>query len=245
MQSGPIRACRMRSDLDRILFPYLRFEREPAWNRFSTFVSDRVNLTHMINKFWLAFLPIFMAVNAIGLLPMFINFTINLEKKQIQKIIIQSVITATAVSIVFLAAGKAILDILGVTTADFLIAGGALLFVISLDDLLSMEKKSQQIDLESLGAVPLGVPLIVGPAVLTTILLLVPQYGATITILAIIANILISGLMFWLSAPIISVLGNSGAKTISKIGDLLLAAISIMMIRKGIVMILTQFKDVL
>ena len=83
--------------------------------------------------------------------------------------------------------------------------------------------------------------MIVGPAVLTTILILVPQQGIIATISATIANILIAGVMFWLSGPIIRILGNSGAKTLAKVGDLLLAAIAIMMIRKGILLILAQY----
>ncbi len=195
-----------------------------------------------MDKFWLAFIPIFVAVNAIGLLPMFISFTFNLEKNQVRRIIVQSVISATAVAIVFLIGGSAILNVLGITVSDFLIAGGVLLFIISLSDLLTMERLPQQIDPTSLGAVPLGVPLIVGPAVLTTILLLVPQYGALITIAALVANILIAGLMFLLSTPIIRALGNSGALVLSKIGDLLLAAIAVMMIRRGIEEILIQLR---
>ena len=116
-----------------------------------------------MEKFWLAFLPIFMAVNAVSLLPLFVSFTSRLKTKQVHRIIIESVITATIVAVLFLAAGSALLSVLGITVADFLIAGGALLFVIALDDLLSAEKKVRQIDKESLGAVPLGVPLIVGP----------------------------------------------------------------------------------
>ena len=196
-----------------------------------------------MESFWLTFIPIFMAVNAIGLLPMFITFTLNLDKRQVNRIIIQSGISATAVAIVFLVAGSAILKVLGITVSDFLIAGGALLFIISLGDLLAVERVPKQVDPDSLGAVPLGVPLIVGPAVLTTILMLVPQHGALITIAAIIANILIAGLMFWFSHPIIRALGNSGALILSKIGDLLLAAIAVMMIRRGIELILSQFRS--
>jgi len=92
-----------------------------------------------------------------------------------------------------------------------MIAGGALIFVIALTDLLTVEgTKSQQVDPESLGAVPLGVPLIVGPAVLTTILILVPQQGVIPVIAATIVNILVAGLMMWFSQPN-QALGKSGA----------------------------------
>jgi multiple antibiotic resistance protein len=188
-------------------------------------------------KFWLCFFPIFMAVNVIGVLPMFMTFTEGLEKSKIRHIIIQSVITASIVALFFMAVGKIILNFLGITVSDFMIAGGTLLFIISLNNLLSMEKQARQIDPESLGAVPLGVPLIVGPAVFTTILILMNEHGPVATVTALITNIMIVGAAFWASEPIIRVLGKSGAKTVSKIADLLLAAIAVMMIRKGLLML--------
>lgn len=188
-----------------------------------------------MTEFWLSFLPIFMAVNAIGLIPIFISFTIGLHRDQVQKIILETVITAAAVALVFLAIGSFLFRILGITVSDFMIAGGALIFVIALTDLLTVEgAKSQQVDPESLGAVPLGVPLIVGPAVLTTILILVPQQGVLPVIAATVSNIAIAGLMMWFSHPIIRLLGKSGARAIAKVSDLILAAIAVMMIRRGL-----------
>ncbi|MGZ3595180.1 MAG: MarC family protein [Syntrophales bacterium] len=195
-----------------------------------------------MNRFWFCFFPIFMAVNVIGVLPMFMSFTEGLDRPKINRIIVQSVVTATIVAVIFLAVGKVILDLLGITVSDFMIAGGTLLFIISLDDLMSMERRWSQIDPESLGAVPLGVPLIVGPAVLTTILILVQEYGPLATVAALIVNILIAGFTFWLYAPIIRLLGKSGARTVSKLAALLLAAIAVMMVRKGVMLLLVGFK---
>ncbi|HUH67142.1 MAG TPA: MarC family protein [Syntrophales bacterium] len=192
-----------------------------------------------MNKFWLCFLPIFMAVNAIGVLPMFMTFTEGLERDKINRIIAQSVVTATIVAVVFLVVGRVILNLLGITVSDFMIAGGVLLFIISLDDLTSIERRWRQIDPESLGAVPLGVPLIVGPAVLTTILILVQEYGPFATVAALIVNIIIAGVALWLYAPIIRLLGKSGARTVSKLAALLLAAIAVMMVRKGVMLLLS------
>ncbi|MGD1152012.1 MAG: MarC family protein [Syntrophales bacterium] len=191
-----------------------------------------------MNKFWFCFFPIFMAVNVIGVLPMFMSLTEGLDRPKINRIIVQSVVTATIVAVIFLAVGKVILDLLGITVSDFMIAGGTLLFIISLDDLMSMERRWSQIDPESLGSVPLGVPLIVGPAVLTTILILVQEYGPLATVAALIVNILIAGFTFWLYAPIIRLLGKSGARTVSKLAALLLAAIAVMMVRKGVMLLL-------
>ncbi|MHB9154588.1 MAG: MarC family protein [Endomicrobiales bacterium] len=192
-----------------------------------------------MHDFWLVFVPLFVAVDAIGTLPMFLNFTEGLDAPRRRKLVLQSALTAMAVALVFLAVGQGVLGILGITVADFMIAGGALLFVLSLNDMLTIEKKELPIDPESLGAVPLGVPLIVGPAVLTTSILLVGQYGFFVTASATVANILIAGFIFSAAAAINRLMGKSGAKTISKLASLILAAIAVMMIRKGIVIFLT------
>lgn len=191
-------------------------------------------------KFWLCFVPLFVAVDAIGVLPMFLNLTYGLERRKVKNIIMQSTITAMAVALAFLALGRVVLGLLGITVADFMIAGGALLFVISLNDMLAVEKRQLVIDPESLGAVPIGVPLIVGPAVLTTTILLVSDYGFAITAIATVINIIIAGFIFYVSDFINKIVGKSGAKTISKLASLILAAIAVMMIRKGIAVFITS-----
>ena len=95
-------------------------------------------------------------------------------------------------------------------------------------------------DPESVGAVPIGVPLITGPAVLTTSLLLINEHSALTTSLAIAANILIVGVMFMVAPLINRVLGKTGSKAVSKIISLLLAAIGVMVVRKGIAMYIAQ-----
>lgn len=192
-----------------------------------------------MRTFWLCFVPLFVAVDAIGVLPMFMSLTQNIDSHRIRRVIYQSVITATMVALVFLAIGTWILKLLGITVADFMVAGGILLFVISMSDLLTAEKIQRQVDPESLGAVPLGVPLITGPAVLTTSIILINEHGLTATAAAIVINILIAGVVFRFARYIYNFLGKSGSKTVSKIASLLLAAIAVMMVRKGIISVIS------
>lgn len=187
-----------------------------------------------MNEFWLCFVPLFVAVDAVGVLPAFLSLSQGMEPRQVRRAIYQSMATATAVALAFLALGTAILDLLGITVADFMVAGGILLFVLAIGDLLANEKLQRRVDADSLGAVPLGVPLITGPAVLVTSMLLLNQYGAAWTATAIVANILIAGIVFFFAGSIGRVLGRVGEKIISKIAMLLLAAIAVMMVRKGI-----------
>jgi len=191
-----------------------------------------------MRDFWLCFVPLFVAVDAVGVLPMFISLTEGLDQPRVRRVVIQSVVTAMIVGLAFLAIGQAVLRLLGVTVPDFLVAGGAVLFVLAIRDLLTLEKARRLAEPESLGPVPIGVPLIVGPAVLTTTLIVVGQHGYPLTIIALVANILIAGLVFWFSMAITRVLGKAGSRTISKLASLLLASIGVMMVRKGLVAII-------
>jgi len=192
-----------------------------------------------MKEFWLCFVPLFVAVDAIGVLPMFMTLTREIEDNKIPRVIYQSVITAVIVAFLFLIAGRALLNLLGITVADFMIAGGILLFVISISDMLSTEKTMRQIDPESLGAVPIGVPLITGPAVLTTSIILLDGHGFMLTSAAIFINVIIAGVVFFFSKFIHGLLGKAGAKTFSKIASLLLASIAVMIVRKGIMTFLS------
>ena len=76
-----------------------------------------------MNKFWLCFVPLFAAVDAIGVVPLFLSLTEGLQSRRIRMVIVQFVITATSVALIFLVLGPALLSYLGITVADFMIAG--------------------------------------------------------------------------------------------------------------------------
>ncbi len=187
-----------------------------------------------MNDFWLCFVPLFVAVDAVGVVPIFVSLTEGLEATRLHAVIFQSVATASVIAVAFLVFGPALLAFLGITVPDFMIAGGILLLVISLNDLLTGEKRQRQADIESLGAVPLGIPLITGPAVLTTCILLANTHGKLITALAVVVNIAIAGIVFWFADPITRRFGRTGAKSVSKVASLFLAAIAVMWMRRGI-----------
>lgn len=195
----------------------------------------------MIKNIVLAFIPIFVAVDALGVLPIFVSFTQGCSQKEQLKVIYHSIQTAAIIAIVFIFVGKWIFSVLGITVGDFMVAGGAILFCISISDILNPTKKSH-ISTRDFGFVPLGTPLIVGPAVLTTSLILISEYGLIATLISVILNVLLAGALFLLSTPVIKLMGESGARAISKVTSLLLGGIAVMMIRKGLHLIFLLFK---
>ncbi|MBU4148855.1 MAG: MarC family protein [Candidatus Omnitrophica bacterium] len=192
-----------------------------------------------MQKFLLAFIPIFVAVDAIGVLPIFTSFTHGISKKEKTKIILQSIVTALCLAFGFIFLGKATFAFLNITVGDFMIAGGLILLCIAIIDVVNPGKK-RRIPAKELGSVPLGTPLIVGPAVLTTSLIIIGEYGLYPTLVSVLVNVLLAGLIFSFSGILIRFLGESGSKALSKIMSLLLAAIAIMMMRKGILQILME-----
>jgi len=190
----------------------------------------------ILEPYLLTFIPIFVAVDAIGNIPLFISLVENLNKKQRQKIIIDSVTTATVVAILFMFIGKWILRAIGITISDFQIAGGILLFVIAVRLLLPGTSKlllSNGHD-KDVGVFPLGTPLITGPAVLTTTLMMRDSFGVMPTFVSLLLNMLITWITLAKADSIMKLMGSSGTRAFSKIMYILLAAIAVMMVRRGI-----------
>jgi multiple antibiotic resistance protein len=122
---------------------------------------------------------------------------------------------------------------MGIAVADFMVAGGVMLFIIAAMDLVTDRKRTRRMP-DTVGAVPLGTPLIIGPATLTMSLILVDVYGAAATLLAIVANIALAGVIFLGADRLTRLLGPAGSRAVSKVAGLILAAIAVMMIRKGL-----------
>jgi multiple antibiotic resistance protein len=179
------------------------------------------------------FIPLFVAMNVFLLLPIFVNMTYGMSRQKQKEVVRDSIITALIVSLVFIALGKFIFDILGITPNDFKIAGGIVLLIFAIHDLTQSIEKKHRIN-GKVGVVPIGVPLIVGPAVLTNILLLVDNYGVAPTLISLILNLFIVWLSLNNAEKILNYIGKGGITGIAKVMALLLAAIAIMMIRMGI-----------
>ena len=191
----------------------------------------------MARNILLAFIPIFVAVDAVGVLPIFVSLTEGMRRDEKTKTITQSVLTALLLAVGFVFLGKAVFKLLGITIGDFMIAGGAILFCLAITDIINPVKK-QRMPGQQLGAVPLGTPLIVGPAVLTTSMIIISQYGLVATLISVVVNVLLAGIIFSASSILMRVLGDAGSKALSKVMSLLLAAIATMLIRKGLTQIL-------
>ena len=127
-------------------------------------------------RIFLPFIPLFVAFDALGILPIFVSLTSEMTQPERKKVVSQSIGTGFLAGIGFLVAGKSVFDLLGITVSDFKVAGGILLFIIAVVDLIFPER-TRTFPKETLGVVPIGIPLIVGPGVLTLLLISAQVYG--------------------------------------------------------------------
>jgi len=193
-------------------------------------------MPEFLRPYVLTFIPIFVAVDALGNIPLFVSLTHSLNKKQKQRVIRESLLTATVIAVSFMFLGKAILRVLNISVADFQIAGGILLLVISTNLLLAGKGRDSVLSKGSseAGVFPLGTPLVTGPAVLTMILMVVDNFGWMPSLISLLLNMLIVWFTFRYADLFTALIGEAGMRAFSKIIYIFLAAIAVMMMRKGI-----------
>lgn len=195
-----------------------------------------MRLLDVLHPFLLSVIPILVALDAPGALPLFVGMTGEMSAKERRRTVRQSILTAFLVTIGFVLLGQAVFAALGIRVEDFMIAGGGVLLVIAVTDIVAAGERRPPPG-PAFGVVPLGTPLIAGPATLTTALVLVGQHGYPPVVLSLVVNILLAWLIFAQADRIIRLIGINGSRALAKVASLLLAAIAVKMIRSGIALL--------
>lgn len=187
----------------------------------------------MLDAFLLCFIPLLVAIDPLGMAPVFLSVTSGFDTAQRRRLVAHALPTAAAIGVSFFLLGPTLLGYLGVAITDMQIAGGGLLFIFAMLDLFIPGKPSVQ-ESQSLGIVPLATPLIVGPAVLTLGPVLVRQHGPVMAVSALLVNLALLAVTLWFVDAMTRIIPINAMRAISKVIDLLLAAIGVMMVRTGI-----------
>ncbi|MDB4126231.1 MarC family protein [Candidatus Marinimicrobia bacterium] len=196
--------------------------------------------------FMLCFSSLFALINPIGLVPIFLSITENYNRKERDIIAIKAVIFSFFILILFSFIGEFIFSFYNITVDGFRIAGGILLFKISLDMLESKRSRTRTTPVEQKEAEqkdeiaysPLGIPLIAGPGAIASIMILSSEtnsYIDSITLLISLSLVLfMTFFIFKISKMLSKNFGKSGLRIMQRIMGLILMTISIEFILKGI-----------
>jgi len=209
----------------------------------------------MLGEFLRLFFTVLLVMDPIGMIPPFLSYTANYDAKTRKSIILKAVLIAGLVLLVFLLAGKLLLDFFGIMPGAFYISGGILFFMIAFGMIYSRPRLSQAIpsrkpapegvDTEdrtgvSVSLFPLAIPLIAGPGLLTVIIMFVSHteswlYSVALLLPAIVLSLVVAYFTLRSSALLLRFFGSMGIFIMEKIMGLILAGFAVQFIYDGLV----------
>ena len=179
------------------------------------------------------FIMLFVIMDPPGCIPIFMALTKDVSKEERERELNHAVAVASILLLLFAFLGKLVLDVLGITLNSFMIAGGILLLFIAFD-LLRGEHKYGVRGGPSVGAVPLGIPLLAGPGAITAVMVIIQSYGVGFVLFAIFSAIIATKLVLGQSERIFRIIGKVGSEVLSRVMGIIVAAIAIQFIVDGI-----------
>ncbi|MGD1119543.1 MAG: MarC family protein [Dehalococcoidales bacterium] len=186
-----------------------------------------------LHNFVMTFVPLFIVIDAFGNIPFIVTMGQDMNRQEQRKMVNYAVLTASVVGLLFLFFGRFILHVMNISVGSFAIAGGLILLVLSIRFMTTGHMVTASKN-EMTAIVPIGTPLTVGPATITTLLLLALQYPLYMVLVSFAANMVIAWILFFLSQRIARFMGHGGLTAISRVFSLLLAAIGVSMMITGL-----------
>jgi multiple antibiotic resistance protein len=189
-----------------------------------------------------AVIVLFIIVDPFGDIPIFIGLTEKMSQGEKKKVFNTATIVGIILLLVFAFTGQEIFAIFGVSIYSFEVAGGILLLIIAIRILISGSMNESTESPESVGAVPIAMPLLVGPGAITTTIFNLQAYDVYVTTLSVfIVMVMVWVILRYINA-IYRFLGKTGSLVIARVVSLLIAAIAVQYILVGVAhfMVLTH-----
>ncbi len=180
-----------------------------------------------------ATVALFIIVDPVGLVPVFSALTKDLPKPEKKRMFRNIVYTGSALLLLFALAGQQLLLLFGISLQSFMIAGGMLLLLLSVEILLRGERV-QKTPGEDVGIVPIAFPLLVGPGAITTTMISIQSYGLEVAIPSILIVMFLTWVVLRLTDRINRLLGRTGSAVVARVLAVFIAAIAIQFIIDGI-----------
>ena len=181
-----------------------------------------------------AVIALFIIVDPFGNIPIFIGLTQNVPEIQRRKVYNTATLVGVILLLVFAFTGQEILNIFGLSIYAFEVAGGILLLIVAIRILISGARESTDSSPESLGAVPIAIPLLVGPGAITTTIFNLQVYGSENAILAVLIVLALTWIILRFINRIYKFLGKTGSLVIARVMALLIAAIAVQYVLTGV-----------
>jgi multiple antibiotic resistance protein len=172
------------------------------------------------------------------------SLTKNQNTKEKVKSAFEGVITATIILIFFSIVGNFLLSYLNISLGAFKIAGGIILFIISLEMLFDKRQERKEKDIENvsnnIAIFPLAIPLLSGPAAITSVIVIVSQFGNNLTYqlistISLLCVMLITFILFFIVSKSQQFINKKVINVFSRVIAIVLAGLSIQYIIDGVI----------
>lgn len=183
------------------------------------------------------FIALWVVIDPIGSVPVFIAVTAGLSAAHKRSIAIKAVIISICILLFFLIAGQLLLEALKIHLQAFQIAGGIVLFLFALtmifgESKIEEEKKQISGSAGHLAVFPLAVPSLASPGAMLAVVMLTDNHRYSVTEQlftagSMIAVLLVTLVLFFLAAPIQRLIGDAGASIVSRVMGLVLASVAV------------------
>jgi multiple antibiotic resistance protein len=210
--------------------------------------------SNSITFFLNSFVSLFVIVNAIGNVPLFVTLLERFGETEKTTMMKKATIIAALTLLIVTVTGNLFFRLLGVEMYSFRIAGGILLMIISIEMLLGLRTRTQSStteeqsssEIDEITVIPLAIPLLTGPGALTTAIVLFDTAGNILNRIILLGTIvlvfLISYIILARSKPILTYLGKTGTRVARRIMGLMLLSIAAQFIINGIIDAMRLYK---
>ena len=192
----------------------------------------------LLSQWWVITIAIFVAMNVVSTAPIYLAMTDGMKNSERPALVRDATAMAAVVALVICFLGNSLLTLMGVTLEDLRIAGGIVLIGLGFHDLVHSRQERKSRSMGDIGPVPIGVPLMVGPATMTTLMIGAEQSGQLLTSLALAPNLFLSWVVMRNAHRVVPLVGESGAKALGKVMSLFLVTIGVAMIRSSLQILL-------
>lgn len=186
-----------------------------------------------LEDFWYSFIMLFIVLDSIGNIPLFYSITEKMSSEERAKAFTKSVIVASILLTVFAVAGHHLFSWYGSSFADFKVAGGLLLLLIAVGEILG-RIEAEQLRSEEIAVVPMATPLLAGPGSIYAVIYLNSTHGLLPTLVSIALNTGVAYVILSKSSLILEKAGRNALLALARILAFLLAVFAVTMIRSGI-----------
>jgi len=191
-------------------------------------------VSELLSSAWTSFVALFAAMNVLTAASIYLGLTEEVPLDERPNLVRKAVAGATVVALIVAMVGRGALEAMSLTVPDLQLSGGLVLISLALYDLVFGGATRKVRSAHEIGVVPIGVPLLVGPGTMTTVIILVESQGRLAVLIGLLSNLALAWFVLHFAHRVVSLLGRDGIAAVGKVMTLILAAIGAAMLRAGL-----------